>query len=141
MWKAFQKEKFKYALSFASILRRQKKITFFFFFFSPHRELSCSIPVFADTMTNVKELQIKQVFTARLHSVLELFPFLSLRFMLNCSHRLFRNHLIYYLLNSVNKHTCMCVKTEHQLPFLFPFSTGVQKSQPYLSRLDPTDKN
>lgn len=68
MWKAFQKEKFKYALSFASILRRQKKITYFFFF-SPHRELSCSIPVFADTMTNVKELQIKQVFTAQLHSV------------------------------------------------------------------------
>lgn len=139
MWKAFQKEKFKYALSFASILRRQKKITYFFFF-SPHRELSCSIPVFADTMTNVKELQIKQVFTAQLHSVLELFPFLSLRFTLNCSHCLFSNHLIYYSLSSVNKHICMCVKTEHQLPFLFPFSTDVQKSQPYLSRLDPTDK-
>lgn len=139
MWKAFQKEKFKYALNFASILRRQKKITFFFFF-PPHRELSCNIPVFADTMTNVKELQIKQVFTAQLHSVLGLFPFLSLRFTLNCSHCLFSNHLIYYSLNSVNKHICMCVKTEHQLPFLFPFSTGVQKSQAYLSRLDPTDK-
>lgn len=35
----------------------------------------------------------------------------------------------------------MCIKTEDQLPFLFPFSTGVQKSQAYLSGLDPTDKN
>lgn len=62
MWKAFQKQNFKYRLNFPSILTEGWGCKYYTFHLFSHRDLSCNISVFADTIINNKIIKSNQTF-------------------------------------------------------------------------------